>query len=145
MADRHLPPPAMAPREDDWLSRLYPGEIRELPDYVRCAERLRQAMGPHVQALLRAGLSVVLDFPSNTPASRRWARSLADEAGAIHVVHWLDVPDSVCKERLRQRNDSGLHPYTTSEQHFEQITARFVAPREDERLEIVRYTTGHGA
>lgn len=126
--------------EDDWLSRLYPGEIRELPDYVRSADRLRQAMGPHVQALLAAGLSVVLDFPANTPASRSWARSLADAAAAAHILHWLDVPDSVCKERLRLRNVSGDHPYTTSEEQFEQITRRFVAPAGTEGLRIVRYS-----
>src|SRR5450759_150889 len=33
--------------EDHWLSRLYPDEIVALPDYIRCASRLRAAMGPH--------------------------------------------------------------------------------------------------
>jgi predicted kinase len=125
--------------EDEWLPRLYPGEIRELPDYVRCAERLRQAMGPHVEALLRSGVSVVLDFPSNTPATRAWARALADGAQAAHTLHWLDLPDSVCKARLRERNASGLHPYTTSEEQYDQITGRFVAPAADEGLHVVRY------
>ena len=43
--------------EDHFLARLYPGEIETLGDYVRCAERLRDAVGPHVQSLLRAGVS----------------------------------------------------------------------------------------
>jgi hypothetical protein len=38
--------------EDHWLSRLYPDEIVALPDYIRCASRLRAAMGPHVESLL---------------------------------------------------------------------------------------------
>ncbi|MFC5500181.1 AAA family ATPase [Caenimonas terrae] len=125
--------------EDDWLSRLYPGEILELADYQRCAALLRQAMGPHVQALLRAAVSVVLDFPANTLATRAWARSLADDAAAAHVVHWLDVPDSVCKERLRLRNASGLHPFRTSEAQYDEITRHFVAPGRDEGLRIVRH------
>lgn len=31
--------------EDEWLSRLYPGEITTLTDYVRFASRLRDVMG----------------------------------------------------------------------------------------------------
>lgn len=124
--------------EDTWLPRLYPGEINHLADYSRCAARLRQPMGEHVQGLLRAGLSVVLDFPSNTPLTRAWARSLADGAGAAHIVHWLDVPDSVCKQRLLLRNASGSHPYVVSEEEFEQFTRHFVAPGEDESLHVVR-------
>ncbi len=48
-----------------------PGEIASLADYVRCTGRLRGAMGRHIENLLRAGNSVVLDFPANTRASRQ--------------------------------------------------------------------------
>ena len=54
--------------EDSWLATLYPGEVAALTDYVRCSSRLKTAMAEHVQALLKAGVSVVLDFPSNTLA-----------------------------------------------------------------------------
>ena len=56
--------------EDALLSRLYPGEIATIDDYVRVATRLRAAFGPHLAALLRTGLNVVLDFQANTPAAR---------------------------------------------------------------------------
>ena len=130
--------------EDDWLTRLYPGEIHALPDYVRCAQRLRDALGPQIEALLRTGVSVVLDFPANTPATRQWALSVAQGAGVQPLLHWLDVPDSVCLERLRLRNAAGLHPYTTTEAQFEEITRRFVPPHEDEGLRIVRYAGEQG-
>lgn len=52
--------------EDVWLTHLYPGEIRTLDDYVRCSVRIRRVLSEHVQALLSAGVSIVLDFPFNT-------------------------------------------------------------------------------
>ncbi|MGB3817980.1 AAA family ATPase [Achromobacter pulmonis] len=128
--------------EDAWLAALYPGEIREVADYARCAGRLRQAMGGHAAALVRAGLSVVLDFPANTRASRAWLRQVIDAAGCRHQLHFLDLPDAVCKARLRARNQSGTHPFTTSEAQYDAITAYFVAPQDDEGFEIVRHGQG---
>lgn len=125
--------------EDAWLAALYPGEIREVADYARCAGRLRDAMGAHVAALVGAGLSVVLDFPANTRASRAWLRQVAEAAGCRHQLHFLDLPDAVCKARLRARNESGTHPFTTSDAQYDAITAYFVAPQDDEGFEIVRH------
>ncbi|MDP9606572.1 UNVERIFIED_ORG: putative kinase [Variovorax paradoxus] len=125
--------------EDAWLAELYPGEIRELPDYVRCAGRLKQAMAPHVSDLLRAGASVVLDFPANTVASRQWMRGIFEAAGAAHALHFLDVPDAVCKERLRARNASGTHPFETTDEQFELITSHFAAPSPQEGFDVVRH------
>lgn len=123
--------------EDDWLARLYPNEIHELADYVRCAGRLREAMAGHVEALLSAGMSVVLDFPSNTIATRAWARRIFEHAGAAHCLHFLDVPDEVCKARLRARNLSGEHPFETTDAQFEQITSHFVAPTAEEGYNLM--------
>jgi len=125
--------------EDDWLSRLYPNEIHAIADYVRCAGRLREAMAGHVEALLAAGTSVVLDFPSNTIATRAWARGIFEKAGAAHCLHYLDVPDEVCKARLRARNLAGEHPFETTDAEFDQITRHFVAPSEEEGYNLVRH------
>lgn len=123
--------------EDHWLSRLYPGAQATLDDYARNAGRLRDAMGPHVVALLRLGVSVVLDFPANTPASRAWMRSLFEEAGAAHQLHILLVPDAVCKARLRRRNAEGTHPYTVTDADFDLFTRYFVLPRPEEGFTLV--------
>jgi len=88
-------PHTVVVKEDFWLARLYPGEQNNFADYVRNATRLRDAMSAHLVDLLRSGLSVVLDFPANTPASRAWMRSLFEEAGCGHQLHYLDVPDEV--------------------------------------------------
>lgn len=125
--------------EDRWLATLYPGEIVDVTDYGRCASRLRNAMSSHVVALVAAGLSVVLDFPANTRRSREWLRDVARDAGCAHTLHYLDVPDAVCKARLRARNASGTHPFTTSDAEYDAITAYFVEPGEGEGLAIVRH------
>ncbi|NIA71122.1 ATP-binding protein [Pelagibius litoralis] len=123
--------------EDAWLSELYPGEIQSLADYARCAERLRAAMGDHVQALLRAGLSVVLDFPANTVAARQWMRGIFEGAGADHELHVLDVPDAVCKTRLHQRNLTGAPVFAPDEADYDRIAGFFVPPAPEEGFNLV--------
>lgn len=125
--------------EDDWLSSLYPNEIHALADYARCAARLRAAMAPHIAALLRSGVSVVLDFPANTPDTRSWARSIFESAGAAHRLHFLDISDDLCKTRLRARNASGEHPFETSDAQFDLITRHFVVPTDQEGFVVVRH------
>lgn len=127
--------------QDHWLARLYPGEIRTVPDYVRCAARLRDAIGSHVESLLRAGISVVLDFPANTVANRDWMREIIVRAGACHQLHYLDVPDEICKARLRQRNASGTHEFVASDAEFDQITRHSTPPSEAEGFDIVLHKT----
>lgn len=124
--------------EDSLLAQLYPGQIASLADYVACAARLRAAIAPLALQMLQAGMSVVLDFPANTPASRAWMRELFQQAGTPHVLHYLDVPDDTCKARLRLRNESGLHPFSTSDAQFDEITRHFVPPDASEGFHIVR-------
>ena len=126
--------------EDSLLAQLYPGQIASLADYVACTARLRAAIAPLCLQMLQAGVSVVLDFPANTPASRAWMRDLFQQAGVPHVLHYLDVPDEECKARLRQRNASGLHPFCTSDAEFDAITRHFVPPATAEGFHVVRVT-----
>lgn len=124
-------------REDHWLARLYPGEQNTLADYVRNSTRLRAAMTGLLVDLLRTGMSVVLDFPGNTPNQRAWMRSLFEEAGCAHRLHYLDVPNEVCKARLHQRNMSGLHEFEVSDEEFDLFTSHFVPPSADEAFNVV--------
>jgi predicted kinase len=123
--------------EDHWLSRLYPGEMASIADYVRCSARLRDAMRAHLVAILTSGTSVVLDFPANTPPNRAWMRTIFEEARASHQLHFLDVPDAVCKARLRARNARGEHEFAATDEQFELITRHFVAPTPDEGFNVV--------
>jgi hypothetical protein len=49
--------------QDEFLDRPFPGEITDIPGFVKYSSRLKNALGPHVCALLSKGISVVLDFP----------------------------------------------------------------------------------
>ena len=125
--------------EDDWLSRLYPDEIATLEDYVRCARRLRGVMSDHVASLLRAGVSVVLDFPANTVESRQDLRRIFETAGAAHCLHVLDLPDDLCKTRLRDRNAAGAHAFAPSEADYDLFTRHFQPPSKAEGFVIERH------
>jgi predicted kinase len=125
--------------EDDWLSRLYKDEQKTVADYSRNSSRLREPMGGHIEALLKAGLSVVLDFPLNTPSTRKWARSLFEKAGVGHRLHFLDVPDDVCRARLHRRNAAGTHDFAANDAEFDEFTSYFVAPSEQEGFETTVY------
>lgn len=126
--------------EDHWLAALFPNEILSISDYVHYSSRLRNAMKPHVLSLLKAGLSIVLDFPANTQTNREWMMSIIKESGASHQLHYLKVSDEVCKARLRVRNAEGEHEFSASDQQFEIITRYFSEPTADEGFDIIEYT-----
>ena len=125
--------------EDTWLAALYADQMASVADYVRCAGKLRLALTPHLVALLKAGVSVVLDFPANTVANRQWMMTVIRESGVPHQLHFLDVADDICKTRLRARNASGEHDFAASDEQFDLITRYFVAPEEQEGFNIIRY------
>jgi predicted kinase len=112
---------------DHWMSTLFPTENQTIEDFTRLSARLRAAMAPHIVDILQQDLSVVLDFPANTVSWRSWMRSLINQTGVAHELHVLDVPDALCKERLRQRNERGEHPYQVSEAEFDMFTSYFVS------------------
>jgi hypothetical protein len=86
------------------------------------------------------GLSVVLDFPANTVSSRNWMRSLIAQAGVAHELHLLDIPDTVCKQRLRERNTGGIHPFQVTEADYDLFTSYFVTPEPSEGFNVVIHT-----
>ncbi|GGD07300.1 cell division protein ZipA [Franconibacter daqui] len=126
--------------EDAWLARLYGEEMQSVADYVRYAARLREAMQPHLTSLLRAGVSVVLDFPANTVENRAWMKQVIEASGAAHQLHYLDVPEALCKARLHARNEAGTHDFAATDAQFTLITRYFTAPAPGEGFNIVRHT-----
>lgn len=122
--------------EDDWLSRLYPEQIKSVADYVRLARQIREVIGPLVIDVLRAGVTVVLDFPANTPHDRQWLRELADAAQVSHCLHYIEVDDETCRNRLHLRNNRGEHEFAATDAEFDLITSYFRAPHKDEGLQI---------
>jgi len=127
--------------EDHWLSHLFLDDLKSLDDYRRVSARLRAAMEPHVINILQIGLSVVLDFPANTVSHRNWMRSLIIESHAGHELHFLDVSDTICKQRLRKRNAGGEHPFQATEEDYDLFTSYFVPPTPSEGFNVVVHTS----
>ncbi|MBD2809524.1 ATP-binding protein [Xenorhabdus sp. Vera] len=126
--------------EDQWLSHLYAGEMKTVSDYIHYSAKLRNAIEPHLIALLKAGVSVVFDFPANTITNRTWMKNIIDATAADHRLHFLDVPDEICLSRLRLRNQSGTHDFSATDEQFKLITNHFVAPQEEEGFNLVVYS-----
>lgn len=129
--------------QDHFLGTLFPDEIREVADYLRYSRRLNAALTLHVRALLARGVSVVLDFPANTPTQRAWFREILDGTGAAHELHFVDVPDDLCKRQLKERS-AHLPPGTpwTTDAEFDAITAYFHPPGEEEGFTVIRHERG---
>lgn len=137
LAERHG---AVLICEDIWLQQLYPDEIPGFDDYLARARRLKAVIAPHVAQLLRAGVSVMMDFPANVPAQRAWFRALLDETGADHVMHFVDTPRARCIEQLHRRNrDKPPGSMAMTVEQFEAISALFVPPAPEEGFTIRTY------
>jgi len=127
--------------EDIWLKRLYGDEMKVFDDYVRFARRLKTVVGPHAVSLLNTGHSVVLDFQANTRAGRSWFRSVFEQAGAAHVLHYVNASDEVCLAHIEKRNaerPEGSHHLT--EEDFAYVTSFFQAPEETEGFNVEMHT-----
>jgi predicted kinase len=132
--------------EDEWLVRLE-AEINSFDDFRKHARRLRAAIGPHVVELLRLGVSVVLDFAANTMNDRAWIRSLFEAADAGHELHVIEIPEEVCRARLRARNEArpeGLYFGFVPEEMFEPVRRLIVPPSEAEGFNVIRHEPAAG-
>jgi predicted kinase len=129
--------------QDEFLERLFPGEITDIDAFLRCATRIQGALAPLVCEILSRGLAVVLDFPANTKRQRAWFRALIDRSGVEHELHFIDASDALCKRQLHERSRH-LAPGTpwTTEAEFEAITKYFEPPSVDEGFSVVRYERG---
>ena len=126
--------------QDDWLDHLYPGDIVDVPAFAKFSARLRAALTDHICTLLSRGISVVLDFPGNTRIQRAWFRDLFERASADHELHFIDVPDELCKAQLKKRSRHRAEGAVwTTDAEFDAITKFFKPPTADEGFNIIRH------
>jgi predicted kinase len=126
--------------QDDLLEALFPGEITDIQAFVQCYSRLKNALTPHICALLSKGISVVLDFAAATRAHRAWFRELIERTNVAHELHFVNVSDALCKTQLRNRSKAlPAGAAWTTDADFEAITAYFRPPSEDENFNVVRH------
>lgn len=126
--------------QDDFLACLFPGEVIDIPSFVKYSARVREVLTPHIVALLSRGISVVLDFPANTRIQRSWFRQLFAKAQVNHELHFVDATDDKCKDQLKQRSKSlaGGSPFTTDAE-FDEITKFFQVPLREEGFNVIRH------
>ncbi|MDN3237990.1 ATP-binding protein [Pseudomonas sp. WAC2] len=124
--------------EDDLLRGLYPGEVTDLGSYMTLSSRIKNALAGHICALLRQGMSVVLDFPGNTVNQRAWFRELIESSGAHHQLHYLDVSDETCRRQLRERRSINGGDPLQDDATFNALLAYFAPPTPEEQFNVVR-------
>jgi predicted kinase len=128
--------------EDIWLKRLFGDQMKTFDDYIRVSKMLKSVVGPLTVDLLNAGQSVVLDFQANTKAGRSWFRSVFEQAGSAHVLHFVQASDEACLERIARRNverPEGSHHLT--EEDFIHVSSFFQAPEVSEGFNVKIYAT----
>jgi len=126
--------------QDELLAFLFPDEIIDTATFLERSSRLRNAIAPHICAILSKGVSVVLDFPGNTRAQRAWFREIFERAHVEHELHFVDASEALCKRQLKDRTKhlpAGT-PWTTDAE-FEAITVYFQPPLDDEAFNVVRH------
>jgi len=126
--------------QDELLVKLFPGEIVDIPGFIKYSSRLRDALAGYICSVLSRGVSVVLDFPGNTKAQRAWFRELFERANVDHELHFVDLTDEQCKQQLKVRSKElpEASAWTTDDE-FDAITKYFQAPSDDEGFNVVRH------
>jgi predicted kinase len=127
--------------EDEWLSALYPEEIKVFDDYIKYSSRLKPLLKKHVQNLLNSGISVVMDFPANTHTQRAWFKEIFSEYEIPHKLYYLEASDALCLKQIEQRRK--INPSRAdfdTEKVFHQVNSYFQPPIEEEgfNIQIVR-------
>jgi predicted kinase len=126
--------------QDELLTKLFPGEIKSIPDFVERSARLRDALAPHIRSLLSRDISVVLDFPGNTITQRAWFRRLFEGIIVKHELHFVDATDEVCKAQLKERSANLPEGSAfTTEAEFDDITEYFQPPSDGEGFNVIRH------
>lgn len=134
--------PAIVICEDEWIATLG-FEVRSLEDYLAASGRCRRLIGSLVSDLLRAGVSVVLDFAGNTVRGRAWVRALFEAAGADHALHWIEASDAECLANIHRRNaeqPAGIYWGDVSDELFHAVNPHVTPPSPEEGFRVIRRT-----
>ena len=124
--------------EDEWLSSHYAEQINSFEDYLSYSQKIKPFIKEHIQSILTAGITVVLDFPANTLNQRQWLLSLSNEIGSEHELVYVNVTDEVCLAQIsNRRKDQPERAQFDTPEVFRQVTSHFQAPSESEGLNIV--------
>jgi len=125
--------------EDEWLASLYPNQIASFEDYIKFSGQLKPLAKNHVQNILCAGTNVVMDFPANTVAQRKWFKAIVSEIGAHHELIYLDTSEEICLQQIaKRRTEYPERARFDTEAVFHQVTSFFEEPGAEEGFNIRR-------
>lgn len=117
---------------DDWLEALG----ISLLDY-ETRFRLEPHLLRHAEELLRAGVSVSVEFGSWARSEREAIRQLAVRTGAFAELHFLDAPIEELVRRVRERG--GAHASGLVEDVLFKYSGKFERPTTEEVASYDRY------
>ncbi len=124
--------------EDEWLAAHFPSLINDFNDYITYSNLIKPFIKHHVVSLLRLGVNVVMDFPSNTVKQRSGFLRVCEEAECQHEMHYLDISDEQCLAQIGQRRrQQPERAQFDTEAMFRLVSGYFEAPEENEGLNIV--------
>lgn len=125
--------------EDEWLASLYPNKILSLDDYINYSNRLKPPIKNLVQSILSSGTDVVMDFPANTSAQRKWFRHIFSEIQAPHELVYIDLSNECCLKQIEKRRiQQPERAATDTKAMFEAVTKHFENPQPEEEFNIIR-------
>jgi len=117
---------------DEWLEALGVSLI----DYD-FRFRLEPQMLRHAEDLLRAGVSVIIEFGSWGRSEREAIRQIGIRTGAATELHFMDAPIEELAQRVRQRG--GAHAEFLVDKVLLEYSGRFERPTEEEAGSYDRY------
>lgn len=122
--------------KDEWMVSLYGRQIT-LEEWSQYEPRCYACIETIARRLLEREISVILDYGFWYRHERARAKDFANELGIRSVVHFLNVPVEVRRERVLRRNKSIANDsIVMSEDEFNKQISWFEPPSENEGLSI---------
>lgn len=124
--------------EDTWLDSFYPNQISTFESYLKFSSQMKPLIKSHVASILKAGASVVMDFPANTLNQRLWFKGLISEAGCAHELVYLKASDALCIAQIAQRRiEQPARATFDTEAMFHHVTKYFQEPSQSEGFNTI--------
>jgi len=132
---------------DWWLITLFGRYSIDVAGHVEHGRRVyacRDVMWSVASEFLRRGADVILDDGFFRRADRARFIAAARDLGAGAVIHFLDTPAQLLRERLATRNLAPAdHQFEITQETLEVCIAVYEPPSQDEAAEIIAVRTSH--
>lgn len=122
---------------DSWMNRLFAPDIVTLdPDWINeRVIRVQEQVLEVARQILRNDMSVLLDLGFHNRTQRKQVYDWAAPQNANLVLHYLDVPAEIRKQRIAKRNeeqDPAVYSFEVTELMFNFMEGRFDPPTNNE-------------